>query len=230
MKNQESILVIEDQIDISELIQMQLELHGYQVDTAINISKAKDKIGQKTYDMFLVDRMLPDGTGIEMCQFLRLNSATSAAPIIFVTALSEPENIIEGLDAGANDYITKPFDINVLNARVRANLRRSYPEGKEISEFNFHGILLNDTKKEVKVDSNTINLTLTEYQILALLMKEPGVVHSRASLISNILGDDIHVTNRIIDTHIVGLRKKLKDKAKYIETIRGIGYRFKENE
>jgi DNA-binding response OmpR family regulator len=230
MDTQQSILVIEDQIDISELIKMQLEMHGYKVDTAINLSSAKSQINLNTYNMFLVDRMLPDGTGIEMCKYIRKNPSTKTAPIIFVTALSEPENIIEGLDAGANDYITKPFDINVLQARVRANLRQANPKNNNLNEYLSHGISLNEEKKEVKVESETISLTLTEYQILVLLMKEPGVVHSRASLIVKILGDDIHVTDRIIDTHMVGLRKKLKMKAKFIETIRGIGYRFKDNE
>jgi DNA-binding response OmpR family regulator len=225
----QSILVVEDQSDISELIKLQLEMSQYRVFCAKNLSEAKSFIDKDLFDLFLVDRMLPDGSGIDLCRDLKSNSKTSSTPIIFITALSEPENIIEGLDAGANDYITKPFDLNILLARVRANLRSSKIKPKD-SLIEIHNIKIDDNKKDVYLEGKLINLTLTEYSILKLLATEAGVVHSRRSLITKILGDDIFVTDRIIDTHIVGLRKKIKGDAKWIETIRGVGYRFKDDE
>ncbi len=225
-KTDKHILVIEDQKDISELITMQLELLGHNIDISPNIKNANEKLLKNHYDLLLIDRMLPDGLGINLCQDLRKKTEFKSTPIIFVTALSEPEHIIEGLDAGADDYITKPFDLKILQARVQANLRRNLSKQSIQNEFRHDKILLNTSKCEVKIDDIPINLTHSEYQILCLLIKNPGVVHSRKELISKILGDDIHVTNRVIDTHIVGLRKKIKEQAKYIETIRGVGYRF----
>jgi DNA-binding response OmpR family regulator len=225
----QSILVVEDQSDISELIKLQLELSKYEVTIAKNISEAISLIESTLFDLFLIDRMLPDGFGIDLCKQLKESSKTATTPIIFITALSEPENIIEGLDAGASDYITKPFDLNILLARVRANLRLNKRD-KPSTIISIHGIKIDDDKKEVYLGKQLINLTLTEYNILKLLSTEPGIVHSRRDLITKILGDDVFVTDRIIDTHIVGLRKKIKDQAKWIETIRGVGYRFKEDD
>jgi DNA-binding response OmpR family regulator len=225
----QSILVVEDQSDISELIKLQLEISQYKVSCAKNLAEANSLLEKNSFDLCLIDRMLPDGLGIDLCKSLRNNPNTSLMPVIFITALSEPENIVEGLDAGANDYITKPFDLSILLARVRAQLRTNKQKSnKHLIEI--HNIQIDDTKKRVYIGKELINLTLTEYNILKFLTSEAGAVHTRRTLISKILGDDIFVTDRIIDTHIVGLRKKIKDEAKWIETIRGVGYRFKEDE
>lgn len=223
------ILIVEDDNDIRELIRLQLQLQNYQVYVAQNGQEAKRLIDDHQYDLFLVDRMLPDTSGLDICKDLRAKSSTATSPIILVTALAEPQNIIEGLDAGADDYITKPFDINILHARVRAQLRRIGPKtNPDIMAF---GDLTVDIKKcRVKVCEQETVLTNTEFQILATLAQEPGIVHTRESLISKILGDDVHVTNRTIDTHIAGLRKKIKSCSKLIETIRGVGYRLQDNE
>jgi DNA-binding response OmpR family regulator len=230
MSNTPHILVIEDDHDIRELITLQLELKNYQVSAAANGMEALNLINNNDYDLFLIDRMLPDSNGIAICEKLRASEKNQITPIILLTALSEPEDIIKGLDSGADDYITKPFDINILHARVRAQLRRLKPQEESKDQLQFEGLSIDLPKCKVKVEDKEINLTHTEYQILITLAQSPGIVHSRRSLIEKILGDDIHVTNRTIDTHIAGLRKKLNDKSTLIETIRGIGYRMQDTE
>lgn len=223
-----NILVIEDDSDIRELVKLQLELKNYNVKAASTGREALDLIQNNKFDLFIVDRMLPDSNGIAICEKLRSNDETKTSPIILLTAMAEPEDIVKGLDAGADDYITKPFDIDVLHARVRAQMRRLAPIEKK-DTLDFDGLSIDKLKCRVSVDSDEINLTHTEFQILTTLADSPGIVHSRRSLIEKILGNDIHVTNRTIDTHIAGLRKKLKDKSTLIETIRGVGYRMQES-
>jgi two-component system phosphate regulon response regulator PhoB len=174
--------------------------------------------------------MRPGTSGLEICKFLRMFKKTKARPILMITAMTRPEDIIEGLDAGADDYITKPFDTTILMARVRALLRRA-----EVLQSNAEGIdnsLL--TVNKLKVDTNQckawieereLDLTLSEYKLLVSFLKQPGKVLTRNQLVEYIQDGPVHVTDRTIDTHIFGLRKKLKDYAKLIETIRGIGYR-----
>lgn len=228
MNEQMNILIIEDDSDIRELVKLQLELKNYQVKAASTGREALDLIEQYTFDLFIVDRMLPDSNGIAICEKLRSNTETQNSPIILLTAMSEPDDIVKGLDAGADDYITKPFDIDILHARVRAQLRRLAPAPQK-DTLNFDGLSIDKLKCRVLVDADEISLTHTEFQILTTLADTPGIVHSRRNLIEKILGNDIHVTNRTIDTHIAGLRKKLKDKSTLIETIRGVGYRMQES-
>lgn len=221
------ILIIEDDKDISEVLKLQLQLKSYEPIMASSFNEAIKYFKEKI-DLFLIDRMLPDSSGLEICQLLRKDPNHAETPIIMITAMAEPENIIEGLDAGADDYITKPFDINILHARVRAHLRRKSSSSTK-NDMEFGNLKLNIEKCEVKVEDTPVNLTNTEFQILVYMSKQPGIVHSREKLIQEILGDEVHVTNRTIDTHIAGLRKKLKSASNTIETIRGVGYRLKEN-
>ena len=223
------ILVIEDDVDISQVLKLQLQLKEYKPIIASSFSEAQKSFEDEEISLFLIDRMLPDCSGIEICKFLRKMDMHKTTPIIIITAMAEPHNIIEGLDAGADDYITKPFDINILHARVRAQLRKNAPktgqQGMRIGELS-----IQLDKCEVKYHNERLHLTNTEFQILSQLFQTPGVVYSRKKLISTILGSEIHVTNRTIDTHIAGLRKKLGKASNLIETIRGVGYRLKENE
>lgn len=228
MQNQK-ILIIEDDQDISEVLKLQLQLKNYKPEIASSYKEAIPYFDNPDISLFLIDRMLPDSSGIEICKKLRESRSHKTTPIILITAMAEPENIIEGLDAGADDYITKPFDMNILHARVRAQLRKT-KRPKNPGVFSLGSLSLDANKCEVKVQSKLIHLTNTEFQILAQLFQGPGTVYSREKLILNILGDDVHVTNRTIDTHIAGLRKKLGKYANFIETIRGVGYRLKENE
>lgn len=228
MQNQK-ILIIEDDQDISEVLKLQLQLKNYSPEIACSFKEALPYFDNVEICLFLIDRMLPDSSGIEICKHLRKSNSHKTTPIILITAMAEPENIIEGLDAGADDYITKPFDINILHARVRAQLRKT-KKVKKTGEFSLGSLTLDANKCEVKIQNKLVHLTNTEFQILAQLFQKPGTVYSREKLILNILGDDVHVTNRTIDTHIAGLRKKLEIYAPVIETIRGVGYRLRENE
>lgn len=224
------ILVIEDEEDIRDLIFLQLQLKNYSVFTAQNGKEASELIDNKEFDLFIIDRMLPDTNGIDICRSLRDSEKHQNTPIILLTALAETDNIVEGLDAGADDYITKPFDLEVLQARVRAQLRRLSPGPAPKGEVRFGELVIDEPKARVKVNDEEVKLTHTEFQILILLSSRPGTVHKRRDLIDSILGDDVHVTSRTIDTHIAGLRKKLGSESYLIETIRGIGYRFQDNE
>lgn len=238
MNSKYKILIIEDEADIRELMSMQLELQKYQVFTAKCYQEAKELMANQDFNLFLVDRMLPDANGLDLCREIRSNPKTQHKAIILVTALSESENIIEGLDAGADDYITKPFDINVLHARVRSQLRKiisisnsdNIKQVTAATELSFDELTIDLKKCRVKVAGQEVALTSTEFQILIELSTDPGTVYTRQKLIHKIIGEDVHVTNRTIDTHIAGLRKKLGICSNLIETIRGIGYRLKDNE
>ncbi|MAZ47153.1 MAG: DNA-binding response regulator [Halobacteriovoraceae bacterium] len=221
------ILIIEDDADISEVLRLQLELKQYQPIVASSYLNAQKAMEGDKFDLFLIDRMLPDASGLDICRYLRNHETYESTPIILITAMAEPENIVEGLDAGADDYITKPFDINILHARVRAHLRR-LESNKKTGDLQIGPLSLNMEKCEVKNEGDLLQLTNTEFQILCQLFENPGVVYSREKLIAKILGDEVHVTNRTIDTHIAGLRKKLGSASNQIETIRGVGYRLRE--
>ncbi len=226
------ILVIEDEQDIRDLISFQLKSEGYTIiavdsaDKAISVIERGEKI-----DLFVVDWMLPGSmSGLEFTKKLRAQKAYASAPVIMITAMTQAENIVAGLDAGADDYMTKPFDMNVLQARVRVQLRENSSEAIGNDLLTFGPLTIHVSKCKVAVEGQEINLTSTEFKILLLLAQKPGHVFTREQFINNIQGENIFVTGRTIDTHIAGLRKKLGDTANVIETIRGIGYRFRDVE
>lgn len=231
------ILIVEDEIDILELITEQLKAFDYQVTSVTNGTEALELIQtdplerevKTPFSMFILDRMLPGTSGLEICKFIRMYKPTKSSPILMVTAMTEPEQIVEGLDAGADDYVTKPFDMNVLMARVRNLLRRN----EIISSIPLQNAFVMEIR-DLKVDTNQckvwisdkeLELTLSEYKLLCAFMKEPGKVFTRNQLVEYIQEGPIHVTDRTIDTHIFGLRKKLGSYSSLIETIRGVGYR-----
>lgn len=224
------VLVVEDQKDIRDLMALQLKMIGLEVDTIDNGKDAFKLLSEKNYHAVLLDWMLPGETGIEICAKIRNNEKLKNIPVIMVTALTQPENIIEGLDAGADDYITKPFEMEILQARVRAQLRRSmrpanHDQNKDVMEFGPLKIDKNQCK--VMANNQELSLTLTEFKILQTLAEKPGHVFTRAQLIELIQGNNVFITNRTIDTHVAGLRKKMNELAEMISTIRGIGYAFK---
>jgi DNA-binding response OmpR family regulator len=226
-----TVLVIEDEQDIRDLIRFQLSSEGHQlvlaesVDKAMELMERLDKI-----DLFIVDWMLPGVmSGLEFIKKLRLQKKFLETPIIMITALSQADNIVAGLDAGADDYITKPFDLNVLQARVRVQLRNNLKSSKMTSDQLDFGLLkIEISKCRVTVGKEEIQLTSTEFKILTILAQKPGHVFTREQFINNIQGENIFVTGRTIDTHMAGLRKKIGEAANMIETIRGIGYKFKD--
>jgi len=229
-----NIVVVEDEQEISELILSQLKVLGHNILTFADGKKALDYIQSNdgkeaaATHLFILDRMLPSVNGMEICKFIRLFNPTKTTPILMLTALSTPEQIVEGLDAGADDYMTKPFDLAILLARVRSLLRRREvsnrtPENKNILRHKELVVDLDQCK--VWIEGQLLELTLSEYKILCCFMLSPGKVLTRNQLVEYIQDGPVHVTDRTIDTHIFGLRKKLGDYSAIIETIRGIGYR-----
>lgn len=224
------IVIIEDEPEINELIQSQLLSFNVQLVPIFDGKKAMDYIQQndpKNIQLFIIDRMLPSHNGMDVCKFIRSNSATKDIPILMLTALGTPEQIVEGLDAGADDYMTKPFDHAILLARVRSLLRRHKTIKSEDHKniLRHQDLVLDMDQMKVWVKDQILDLTLSEYKILCCFLLSPGKVLTRNQLVEYIQDGPVHVTDRTIDTHIFGLRKKLGEQSRIIETIRGIGYR-----
>ena len=227
-----NILVVEDDLDIRELISFNLVNEGHQVFEANDGEVGIDKARNNNPDLILLDLMLPGIQGLDVCRIIKSDQETKEIPIIMVTALGQEEDIVKGLETGADDYITKPFSIKVLIARVNAVLKRSIEVGEEKSkDILINGINIKTRSREVRVNENLINdLTFSEFQILYLLAGHPGWVFTRYQIIDKIRGDNYPVTDRSVDFQIVGLRKKLGDAGKLIKTVRGVGYRFTPDE
>ena len=227
-----NILVVEDDLDIRELISFNLQNEGHQVFEAKDGEAGIDKAREKLPDLILLDLMLPGIQGLDVCRIIKSDQETKETPIIMVTALGQEEDIVKGLETGADDYITKPFSIKVLIARVNAVLKRSIEVGEDKSkDILINGINIKTRSREVWVNKNLINdLTFSEFQILYLLAGHPGWVFTRYQIIDKIRGDNYPVTDRSVDFQIVGLRKKLGDAGKLIKTVRGVGYRFTPDE
>ncbi|HXH32162.1 MAG TPA: response regulator transcription factor [Bacteriovoracaceae bacterium] len=225
------VLVVEDEKDIRDLISFQLKSEGHRVTAVESADRAVSIIeGGEAIDMFIIDWMLPGHlNGLDFTKKLRAQKIYEGTPVIMITALTQPENIVAGLDAGADDYITKPFDLSVLQARVRVQFRAGGKEPQQNPDELDFGVLRIEIKKcRVFIEKEEVSLTSTEFKILLLLSQKPGHVFTREQFIGNIQGENIFVTGRTIDTHIAGLRKKIGKAANMIETIRGIGYRFKD--
>ena len=227
-----NIIVVEDDLDIRELISFNLANEGHQVFEANDGEVGIDKARNNNPDLILLDLMLPGIQGLDVCRIIKSDQETKEIPIIMVTALGQEEDIVKGLETGADDYITKPFSIKVLIARVNAVLKRSIEVGEDKSkDILINGINIKTRSREVWVNKNLINdLTFSEFQILYLLAGHPGWVFTRYQIIDKIRGDNYPVTDRSVDFQIVGLRKKLGDAGKLIKTVRGVGYRFTPDE
>ncbi len=229
MKNKQGIHVIEDETDISKLIQYNLALEGFEVICSYSGEAGLKAIEQYKGDLVLLDLMLPGMDGLQLCQKLKAKPDTEHIPVIMVTAKGEEEDIVRGLELGAEDYIRKPFSPKVLIARVKTVLRRS-AQGttKKGDVIEIRALSLHPGKHEVLVSGEKIGLTPSEFQILHLLARRPGWVFTRDQIVDAIRGEGYAVTDRSIDFQLVGLRKKLSVVAEDIETVRGIGYRFRE--
>lgn len=226
------ILVVEDEAPIQELLQFNLERKKYRVKVADSGEEGLTLAAEFLPDLILLDIMLPGADGLEVCKRLKANEKTESIPIIMLTALCEEADIVTGLELGADDYVTKPFSPRVLLARVKAALRRntSTKPSPNSDLINIHSISIDVCRHKVEVDGQDLSLTFTEFKVLQLLTQQPGRVFTRYQIVDAVHGDDYPVTDRSVDVQIVGLRKKLGDAGKYIETVRGIGYRFKEEE
>ena len=227
----ERILVVDDEEDILELLKYNLNREGYQVVSASSGEKCLQKAGSEKLDLIVLDLMLPGMDGLEVAKILKNNSNTLHIPIIMLTAKGEEADIVTGLELGADDYITKPFSPRILIARVRAVIRRKKKEetDDDMSVIQVHDIVINSHKREIIANGKPVDLTFTEFQVLYYLAKRPGWVFTRTQIVDAVRGDYYPVTDRSVDVQIVGLRKKLGSCGRYIETVRGVGYRFREN-
>jgi len=225
----EKILVVDDEEDILELLRFNLLREGYNVSCAASGEEALRLAQSEIPDLLVQDLMLPGIDGLEVTKILKNDSRTRDIPIVMLTAKGEEADIVTGLELGADDYITKPFSPRVLVARVRAVLRRKVKEYKEETPvLRIHDIVIHPGRHEVLVNDKPVQLTLTEFGILNYLARRPGWVFTRSQIMDAVKGEDYFVTDRSVDVQIVGLRKKLCNAGKYIETVRGVGYRFKE--
>ena len=231
-KTSYTILVIEDEPDISELIEFNLKKYDYNVLLANNGEKGLKDARFYEPDLILLDLMLPGIQGIDVCRVIKSDENIKNTPIIILSALGQEEDIVLGLQAGADDYVSKPFSLDILNARIKTVLRRYHKSDEEDRKRMLHNqnIKINPLTREVVIDGNLVSLTYTEFQILHFLMVHPGWVFTRYQIIDKVRGENYPVTDRSIDFQIVGLRKKMIGKGNLIETIRGVGYRFQHHE
>ena len=225
----EKILVVDDEEDIRELVKYNLAREGYKIFCASSGEKALKKAWAKLLDLIVLDLMLPGIDGLEVTKILKNDPKTQHIPIIMLTAKEEEADIVTGLELGADDYITKPFSPRVLVARIRAAIRRKKKEYDEDElEIEIHDLVIHPGRNEVLISGRPVELTFTEFQVLYVLARRPGWVFTRSQIVDAIRGGDYPVTDRSVDVQIVGLRKKIGPYSKYIETVRGIGYRFRE--
>ena len=228
--SKKQILIIEDEPDIQELLSFNLDNNGYKVYTASNGEKGLEVARKEQPDLILLDLMLPGINGLDVCRIIKSDQDTSGISIIMLTALGQEEDIIKGLETGADDYVTKPFSLQVLEARIKSVLRRVPENIENTKTLKIHDIQIKPRTREVKINGETPELTFTEFQILHLLASHPGWVFTRYQIIDKIRGDNYPVTDRSVDFQIVGLRKKMGGKGNLIQTVRGVGYRFHPDE
>ena len=224
-----NILIIEDEKDIVELLRVNLSKEGYRVSMAISGEAGIELARSQNPDLILLDLMLPGADGLEVCRILKSNEKTVNIPVIMLTAKGEDIDIVTGLVVGADDYITKPFSPKVLVARVRNVLRRMRPATIEGSKLEVSGISIDTGRHEVTAGKKKVELTPTEFGILLCLARRPGWVFGRMQIVDEVHGDETIITDRAIDVQIAGLRKKLGKYGELIDTVRGVGYRFKDS-
>jgi len=230
MSKREKIVVIEDEADILEVLQYNLKREGYMVVASRDGEAGLDSIRRENPDLVLLDLMLPGLDGLEVCKRLQSDPTTAAVPVIMVTAKGEESDVVSGLQIGADDYVTKPFSPKELLARVKAVLRRGPLREQRGGGDRIvrDGLVIDMTKHTVTVDNEPVTLTATEMRLLHFLAAHPGRVFTRDQLLSRAIGDHAVVIDRNIDVHIGAIRRKLGPYRELIETIRGVGYRFRE--
>jgi two-component system, OmpR family, alkaline phosphatase synthesis response regulator PhoP len=227
--SREKILVVDDEEDILELITFNLVREKYKVFTTDNGEEAVKIAMSEMPDIIVLDLMLPGIDGLEVARILKSGENTRAIPIIMLSAKGDESDIVSGLELGADDYVTKPFSPKILIARIRAVLRRLSDEiSDESTIIQVHAFKIDPQRRTVTLDGISVELTFTEFQVLHFLAKRPGWVFTRSQIVDAAKGNNYAVTDRSVDVQIVGLRKKLGDAGKFVETVRGVGYRFRE--
>lgn len=229
------VLVIEDEREIRELISLHLLRNGYGVQAVCCSDEAQTFLRDNNPDLLILDWMLPEQSGVDFLKEYRKTDEGKNKPVLMVTAKTDPEDVVYALDAGADDYIIKPFDSSVLMARVKALLRRASLEASGVlplkenqSKFQIGELSIDSAAHKVNCKHEELELTPNEFKLLLALMKQSGRVMTREKLLKEVQGEDVKVIERTVDTHLFSLRKKLGSCSDYIETIRGVGYRFRE--
>ena len=230
-KTKKHILVVEDEEDILALIHYNLTREGFRSTCATSGEEALRVVRKDPPDLVILDLMLPGIDGLEVCRTLKNQEETRSIAVLMVTAKGEEADVVAGLEMGADDYVTKPFSPRILIARARAVLRRNDAGGESVEQsevIETAGLLIHPGRNEVLVDGKAVDLTYTEFRVLHFLASRPGWVFTRYQIVNAVRGDDYSVTDRAVDVQIVGLRKKLGAYGRLIETVRGVGYRFKD--
>lgn len=234
MGGKATILIIEDERDIREIVSYNLTREGYSVKEADTAEKGLEIIKKDRIDLTLLDMMLPGLDGMEALRRIRADKQSATLPVIMVTARSEDADVVACLELGADDYVSKPFSPRVLVARVRARLRETGKEterdGSREERVSSGGVDLDEARHEVRLNGQDLSLSATEFALLSFLMRNPSHVFSRQRLIDALHGPGYPVTDRSIDVQVLGLRKKLGEAGNCVETVRGVGYRWKEGE
>ena len=226
----EKILVVDDEEDIVELVRFNLSREGFAVTGVLTGEEALDLLKEGPYDLVVLDLMLPGIDGFTVAKRIKRDAALANIPIIMLTAKTQESDVVAGLEIGAEDYVTKPFSPRVLVARVRSALRRSVQvKGPEEPVIKREELTIDMRRHCVFVKGNPVNLTFSEFELLSFLASRPGWAFSRAQIVDAIRGFNYAVTDRSVDVQIVGLRRKLGSCSDYIQTVRGVGYRFKDN-
>ena len=222
-----NILIIEDEPDIRKTLEYNISREGYKVVCASSLSKGKEHINSSDFSLILLDLMLPDGSGLDLCREIKSDKDKSSTPIIILTAKDDEVDKVVGFELGADDYVTKPFSVRELILRIKAVLKRG-AEKKETLEVQrqFGELTMDIDSHEVFVNNEQIILTALEFRLLRQLVDRRGRVQSRDQLLSDVWGYSSEVTTRTVDTHIKRLREKLGTMGKYVQTIRGVGYKF----
>jgi two-component system phosphate regulon response regulator PhoB len=221
------ILIIEDEPDIRKTLEYNISREGYKVVCASSLSKGKEHINSSDFSLILLDLMLPDGSGLDLCREIKSDKDKSSTPIIILTAKDDEVDKVVGFELGADDYVTKPFSVRELILRIKAVLKRG-AEKKETLEVQrqFGELTMDIDSHEVFVNNEQIILTALEFRLLRQLVDRRGRVQSRDQLLSDVWGYSSEVSTRTVDTHIKRLREKLGTMGKYVQTIRGVGYKF----
>ena len=223
----QKILIIEDEPDIRKTLEYNISREGYKVVSVSSLSEGKEQINSSDFSLILLDLMLPDGSGLDLCREIKSDKDKSSTPIIILTAKDDEVDKVVGFELGADDYVTKPFSIRELILRIKAILKRGESKNETVEvQRQFGELTMDIDSHEVFVNSEQIILTALEFRLLRQLVDRRGRVQSREQLLSDVWGYSAEVTTRTVDTHIKRLREKLGTMGKYVQTIRGVGYKF----
>lgn len=220
------VVIIEDEQDLAELLAFNLGKEGWQTLVALDGRSGFELVTAELPDMVILDLMLPEMSGTEVCRLLRKQESTAAIPIIMVTAKGEEIDRVVGFEVGADDYLVKPFSSRELLLRMKAILRRTAPEAKSENSLHLGSLSIEPSRHRVSVDDEEITLTSTEYKLLLVLAERPGRVQSRERLLQDVWGYSSEADTRTVDTHITRLRAKLGAAGEMIHTVRGFGYKL----